>query len=64
MKKVLKTLMIVIGMITIIVLEIDLYVRFSTGSQMVKATEYTKLDDIDCIIILGAGVWEINLVQC
>lgn len=57
MKKVLKGVILAIVTITIIVFGIDLYVRISTRGQIIKENEYTKLEDIDCIIILGAGVW-------
>ena len=41
----------------IIVLGINLYVKASTNKQILGENDYTKLSDIDCIIILGAGVW-------
>ena len=53
MKKLLKY-----GIITIIVLGINLYVRISTSKQIIKENDYTALSDVDCIIILGAGIWE------
>ncbi len=57
MKKVLKNGIIIIIVIVIIVLGINLYVRISTNNQIIKNNEYTELSDVDCIIILGAGVW-------
>ena len=57
MKEVLKYGIIVIAIIVIIVLVINLYVRISTNKQIIKENEYTELSDIDCIIILGAGIW-------
>ena len=53
MKKLLKY-----GIIAIIVLGINLYVRISTNKQIIKENDYTELSDVDCIIILGAGIWE------
>ena len=44
--------------ITIIVLGINLYVRISTNKQIIKENDYTALSDVDCIIILGAGILE------
>lgn len=58
MKKLLKYGIIAIIIITIIVLEINLYVRISTNKQIIKENDYTALSDVDCIIILGAGILE------
>ena len=58
MKKLLKYGIIAIILITIIVLGINLYVRISTNKQIIKENDYTALSDVDCIIILGAGIWE------
>ena len=57
MKKVLKYGIIVIVAISIIVLGINLYVKLSTKNQIIKENEYSNLSDVDCIIILGAGIW-------
>ena len=57
MKKVLKYGIIVIAAIAVIVLGINLYVRLSTKNQIIKENEYSNLSDVDCIIILGAGIW-------
>ena len=57
MKKVLKYGIIVIVVIAIIVLGINFYVRISTHKQIITGNEYLNLSDIDCIIILGAGIW-------
>lgn len=58
MKKLLKYGIIVIIIIVMIVLGINLYVRISTNKQIIKENDYTELYDIDCIIVLGAGIWE------
>ena len=57
MNIVLKYGIIVIAVIVLIVLGINLYVRLSTKKQIIKENEYANLSDIDCIIILGAGIW-------
>lgn len=57
MKKILKNAIIVIIIIVIIVLGINLYVKISTNKQIIKEDEYKELSDVDCIIILGAGIW-------
>ena len=58
MEKVLKYIIIVIIIITIIVLSINFYVKFSTKKQIISEKDYSKLSEIDCIIILGAGIRE------
>ena len=36
---------------------INLYVKKSTKKQIIENNDYSKFKDIDCIIILGAGIW-------
>ena len=57
MKKLLKYAIIVIIIIGIIVLGINLYVKLSTKNQIIEVDNFNKLTDVDCIIILGAGIW-------
>ena len=57
MKKLLMYGIIFIAIILIIILIINLYVRISTNKKIIKENEYSKLSDVDCIIILGAGIW-------
>lgn len=57
MKKVIKYIVIVTAIILIIVLGINFYVKISTKNQIINENDYTKLSDIDCIIVLGAGIW-------
>ena len=57
MKKVLKYGIIVIIIIATIFIGINLYVKISTNKQIVQGADYTKLSNIDCIIVLGAGIW-------
>ena len=57
MKKVLKYGIVVIIAIVAIVLGINLYVKLTTKNQIIKENEYSNLKDVDCIIILGAGIW-------
>ena len=53
MKKIIKYVVIVI----LIVLAINFYVKLSTKKQIIENNDYSNLEDIDCIIILGAGIW-------
>ena len=57
MKKILKYGITIIIIIVIIVLGINLYVKKSTSKQIIKENNCAKLSDVDCIIILGAGIW-------
>ena len=57
MKKILKYGITIIIIIVIIVLGINLYVRKSTSKQIMNENDCAKLSDVDCIIILGAGIW-------
>ena len=64
MKKKLKKMIIIfllfIITVAIIVLGINAYVKGSTKNQIIKNNDYSNLQDIDCIIVLGAGVWGEN----
>ena len=55
MKKILKYIMIIMVVIGIIIFAINLYVKISTKKQIIS--DYSNLKDIDCIIVLGAGIW-------
>ena len=57
MKKVLMCGIIIIAIILIAILGINLYVKMSTKNQIIDEIDYAGLSDVDCIIILGAGVW-------
>ena len=57
MKKVLKYGIIFVIILAIIIFGINLYVTMSVSKQIIKESDYKKLSDIDCIIILGAGIW-------
>ena len=57
MKKVMVYLIIIIVIILACVFGINAYVKISTKNQIIQENEYDNLSDIDCIIILGAGVW-------
>ena len=56
-KKMLKYGIIVIVVLIVLIFGINFYVRLSTKKQIIKESEYSKVSDIDCIIILGAGIW-------
>ena len=64
MKKKLKKILIILAILivlgAILVLGINAYVKASTKNQIIKNNDYSNLKDIDCIIVLGAGVWGKN----
>ena len=57
MKKVIKYVVLIVIIAVLIVLGINLYVKSSTKKQIITNNDYSNLKDIDCIIVLGAGVW-------
>lgn len=57
MKKVITTIIIVLVILAIIVISVNIYVKASTKKQIIKEDNYSELKDIDCIIVLGAGIW-------
>ena len=57
MKKVMTYISIILIIMILIVLTINLYVKQSTKKQIIENNDYSGLKDIDCIIILGAGIW-------
>ena len=57
MKKVLKYLLIVLICLMLLVFSLNIYVTSSTKKQIINKNDYSKLNDIDCIVVLGAGIW-------
>lgn len=57
MKEIIKYVAMFLIIVIIIVIAINFYVKFSTRKQIVDKTDYSKLENIDCIIVLGAGIW-------
>ena len=56
MKKILKYIVLIITIVVITILSINIYVKKFTYKQIVKDNNYSELSDIDCIIVLGAGI--------
>lgn len=57
MKKIIKYVAIVLIVIIVIVFGINFYVKLSTKKQIIGNKDDSRLKDVDCIIVLGAGVW-------
>jgi len=60
LKRIILIFLIVIITVAIIVLGINAYVKGSTKNQIIRNNDYSNLQDIDCIVVLGAGVWGEN----
>lgn len=56
LKKIFKTLIIIILFIFFSAFSINLYVKLSTQNKILKEEEVLKLKDVDCILVLGASV--------
>lgn len=57
MKKITMYIIVVLIVVIAIILSINLYVKLSTKSQIIENNNYGNLKDIDCIVVLGAGIW-------
>lgn len=57
MRKVIIFLMILVIVIIAIAFGINFYVKSSVKSQIITEKEAENFSDVDCILILGAGVW-------
>lgn len=44
----------------ILVFGLNMYVRLSTEDKLISNSEAKQLEQVDCIIVLGAGVWKDN----
>lgn len=57
MKKLLKTILIIIVLSIIYIISVNSYIKLSTKDKILTIKEASKLEDIDCILVLGAGIW-------
>lgn len=57
MRKVINIILIGLIIVVLIVLVINLYVKHSTKKQIITNEDHSDLKDIDCILVLGAGIW-------
>lgn len=55
MKKFIKYGLILIILMVLLVLTINIYVVLSTKKQIIN--DYKNIENIDCILVLGAGIW-------
>ena len=57
MKKIFKMIIIIAAVCITLVLSINFYVVRTTKENIIKENNYSSLKDVDCILILGAGIW-------
>jgi len=57
MKKIFKILIAIAIIGVILVLSINFYVIGTVKEKMIKDDDYSSLKNMDCILILGAGIW-------
>ena len=57
MKKIFKILIVIAIISIILVLSINFHVVGIAKNKMIKYNDYSLLKDVDCILILGAGIW-------
>ena len=57
MKKMIGIILIIFTALVVIVFIINYTVKLSTKEQILTETEASKLEDVDCILVLGAGIW-------
>jgi len=55
--KAIKYIAIFLIIVIVIVFIINYYVKFSSKKQIISEEEAEKLKNVDCILILGAGIW-------
>lgn len=55
--KILNILLIVVLISIIITIIINYYIINTSKKRILKEEDYSKLNNIDCILILGAGIW-------
>lgn len=58
MKKIFKIVLIIFVLILLIMLGINFYVILSTMNNIYSEKTINNIQDIDCILILGAGIWD------
>ena len=57
MKKIIGILFMLILIGVLIVLLVNSYVKNTTKNRIIEKANYSNFDDVDCILVLGAGIW-------
>lgn len=58
MRKIIKYMLIIVMIIIILILGINFGVVYSAHKNIISEEEASKLENVDCILILGAGIWK------
>jgi len=57
MKKVIRIMIIIFVILTVTIFGINFFIKSSTKKQILTEKQASNLEDIDCILVLGAGIW-------
>ena len=57
MKKLVIVILVIIAIIAVAILGINFYVVFSTKNKIISEEQAKQIENADCILILGAGIW-------
>lgn len=57
MKKVIRIMIIILVILIVAILGINFFIKSSTKKQILTEKQASNLEDIDCILVLGAGIW-------
>ena len=55
--KILKYLLRIFFILLVVIILINCFIIFNTRNKIIKIDDIKKIDNIDCILILGAGIW-------
>ena len=56
-KRIIIVLLVLFLLAIALIFGINYYVKFSTKKQIIKDNDFSNIDNIDCILILGAKIW-------
>ena len=57
MKKMIKIILLIFIIAVATVFIINFFVKVTTKKKIITESQATKLDNVDCILVLGAGIW-------
>ena len=57
MKRVVIIVLVIIVILALVILGINFYVELSIKNKIVSEEQASQIENVDCILILGAGIW-------
>lgn len=57
MKRVVIIILVIIAIIAVAILGVNFYVVVSTNKKIISVEQAKQIESVDCILILGAGIW-------